>query len=499
MFVGPFDGRKKRSRCQACSTSHLKCSGQAPCSNCERRHITCIFGPTTQKGSSNIILVERGEQKTPATFKSYIRTRQKQSPSSSGSSTVSSPSRLTDNALSFLYYFDVFAKRNNFTGKEHLFSDEMKQLSGLHSSSYLMDAMLSIGAIQAVKLNASDVPSRNECLTIALEHYSKSIIGLRDSINSPRKRDESRQNTVLWTTLLLGLFELINDETGNGWQQHMTHGTAKALEASGPINCRTGPSRKFFVQARIFEVSRTILENESTFLTQPEWMDLSRRMWTGEHGDEWHPLDSLLDIMVTVSKLRVRTAEFIEMREECADEELTTRGKSICSDACTLKEALSSWYASYALPINKPVTHTMAEENDSMLLSRVFFAAISIYLSGIFDYEITHWHNIGITPPTLNEETVQMHTNAILGLSTLALDTTNLSPLLFLFPLRIAGARSRTQWQRDWVTRLVTRIGSGFAVAAAILTELSYVWEIFGLEETRNKLGEFEMIYDAPR
>lgn len=86
----------------------------------------------------------------------------------------------------------------------------------------------------------------------------------------------------------------------------MTHGTAKALEASGPINCRAGPSRKFFVQARIFEVSRTILENESTFLTQPEWMDLSRRMWTGEHGDEWHPLDSLLDIMVTVSKLRVQ-------------------------------------------------------------------------------------------------------------------------------------------------------------------------------------------------
>lgn len=230
MFVGPFDGRKKRSRCQACSTSHLKvtytlllfdlsilfnanpcviqCSGQAPCTNCERRHVACIFGSTTQRKSSNIILLERGEQKTPATFKSYLGTRKKQSPSSSGSSLVSSPSRLTDNALSFLYYFDVFARRNNFTGKQHLFSDEMKQLSGLHSHAYLMDAMLSIGAIQAVKLNACDAPPRNECLTTALEHYSKSIIGLRDAINSPHKRDDDRQNTVLWTTLLLGLFEV---------------------------------------------------------------------------------------------------------------------------------------------------------------------------------------------------------------------------------------------------------------------------------------------------
>lgn len=86
--------------------------------------------------------------------------------------------------------------------------DEVKQLSGLHSNSYLMDAMLSLGAIQAVKLNASDVPPRNECLATALEYYSKSIIGLRNSINSPRKGDDSLHNTVLWTTLFLGLFEV---------------------------------------------------------------------------------------------------------------------------------------------------------------------------------------------------------------------------------------------------------------------------------------------------
>lgn len=191
-----------------------------------------------------------------------------------------------------------------------------------------------------------------------------------------------------------------------------------------------------------------------------------------------------------------RTAEFIDKQEECADEELTPRGESICSDACTLRDALGSWYVSYAQPENKPATCHMDEENDSMILSRIFCAAISIYLSGIFDYEITHWHNIGLIPPTLDEETVQMHTNAILGLSNLALDTTNLSPLLFLFPLRIAGARSRTRWQRDWVTRLVTRIGSGFAVAAAISTELSHVWEIFGLEATHDTPEEFEMTYD---
>jgi hypothetical protein len=183
------------------------------------------------------------------------------------------------------------------------------------------------------------------------------------------------------------------------------------------------------------------------------------------------------------------------MQEVSGDErDLIPRGKSICSDADTLREALGSWYDSYAQPENKSTTGHMIEQNDSLLLSRIFFAAISIYLSGIFDYEITHWHNIGLIPPTLDEVAVQIHTNAILGLSNLALDTTNLSPLLFLFPLRIAGARSRTRWQRDWVARLVARIGSGFAVAAAISAELSHVWEIYSLKETLDKPEGFEAI-----
>ncbi|KAL6876916.1 fungal-specific transcription factor domain-containing protein [Trichoderma novae-zelandiae] len=470
------------------ASTEIKCSGQVPCTNCQRRQAVCTFAPVS-RGNSQIILLERGKQKTPATFESSNSTKRKQASSTRGVSAVSPPSRLMDDRLSFLYYFDVFAGRNNFTGKKTSLVEHVKQLSGLHSCSYLTDAMLSLGAIQAVKLNAPDAPPRSECLATALEYYSKSIMGLRDSINNTRRGDDSLHDTVLWATLFLGLFELINDETGDGWQQHMTHGTAKALEASGPSNCRAGSSRGFFVQARIFEVSRSILGNESTFLTQPGWMELSREMWTGEHGDEWHPLDSLLDIMVMVSRLRVRTAAFIDIQDEFPHDEPTPEAQSICSDALTLREALAGWYASYAQTAAESDTSLPEAEDASMLLSRIFFAAISIYLSGIFDYEVLHWHRLGLIPPTLNQQTIQTHTNTILGLSNLALDTTNLSPLLFLFPLRIAGARSRTQWQRDWVAKLIGRIGSGFAVARAISAELNHVWQIYELEDTPDEDG----------
>jgi hypothetical protein len=178
-----------------------------------------------------------------------------------------------------------------------------------------------------------------------------------------------------------------------------------------------------------------------------------------------------------------RTAAFIDGHESCPDEDSVVEAQSICSDALTLREALDSWHVAYAQGNSKIQTPWLDSEDASMLLSRIFFAAISIYLSGIFDYEMIHWHRMGLLPPTLDQQTIQTHTNTILRLSDIALDQTDLSPLLFLFPLRIAGARSRTQWQRDCVMKLIGRIGGGFAVASAISAELSHVWQMYGLEE----------------
>lgn len=90
------------------------------------------------------------------------------------------------------------------------------------------------------------------------------------------------------------------------WQQHMVYGTARALDASGPAACRTGHSRGFFLQARVFEICRTILFNERTFLTRPEWLRMTRELWLEELAADWRPLDSLLDIMVMCSDLCVR-------------------------------------------------------------------------------------------------------------------------------------------------------------------------------------------------
>lgn len=110
-----------------------------------------------------------------------------------------------------------------------------------------------------------------------------------------------------------------------------------------------------------------------------------------------------------------------------------------------------------------------------MALARVFFSAISIYLSGIFQYEIASWSRLQLPTPSLEYATVQSHVETILDLTRACLNKTTLSSLLFLFPLRIAG-RSLKDSQRVRVMELVGEIQSEFAVAGAIAGDLRVLW-----------------------
>ncbi|KAG5987367.1 hypothetical protein E4U54_005026, partial [Claviceps lovelessii] len=159
--------------------------------------------------------------------------------------TPSPPARLIDETSRYLSFFDLFAKSNSFTGRGRTTGDEVKQLKELHSrkGNHVLHAMLAVGGMFAGRRNLVGAPARRETGLVALQYYSYSIAGLREAldrleIQSGTRRQQNVQDEhicILWTTLLLGLFE-----------------------------------------ARIFEISRTILYNERTFLSEPGWAALSR-------------------------------------------------------------------------------------------------------------------------------------------------------------------------------------------------------------------------------
>ena len=86
----------------------------------------------------------------------------------------------------------------------------------------------------------------------------------------------------------------------------MVHGTAKALVASGPHACQSGFGRRFFLEAKIFEVSRAIVFNQPTFLVSNEWMVLSSSMRVNMPNAFCRLMDELLDIIALCAALRVR-------------------------------------------------------------------------------------------------------------------------------------------------------------------------------------------------
>ncbi|KAH7242158.1 hypothetical protein BKA59DRAFT_440991 [Fusarium tricinctum] len=469
MPVGPFDGRKKRSRCLACAASHLKCSGSFPCSNCQRRRIDCVFHGRAPN-QIRIVTAHDGKIAAPATQGSPCQSQILKPPGLAISLSV-------DQVYYLSQYFDTFLQRNNFNPRTDAFTDVVGLMKDQGPETFLHDAVLSLGAMQAVKLHSFEGVTPSESYRLAVYHYSRSVLGLRHALDKFDQLPGVRHQ-ILWTTHFLGLFELMNDSTGQGWIQHLVHGTSKALVAAGPTTCYSGLDQRFFTEIRIFEVCRAIIFNEPTFLAQEEWRKLVQRMKESKGKDGAHSLDDLLDIIVLCSTLRVRTENFIYSNEEDSEqsEKRLDEAYNIAQEGFLLKQALVDWEANAISSRSPAKGHENSIYGSFTSLARTFFSATSIYLSGVFDYEITHWQKMGVVVPNLCEEEIQMHVATILMQADRVLHGSPVSPVLVLFPLRVAGARSWECWQQDLVMQHLTTVEQMFPVAAAFKDDLKDVW-----------------------
>jgi hypothetical protein len=87
-----------------------------------------------------------------------------------------------------------------------------------------------------------------------------------------------------------------------------------------------------------------------------------------------------------------------------------------------------------------------------------------------------YWQSLGLPTSTLREDEIQQHVTFILALSQRVLAETRLSPLVLLFPLRVASARARQTEQKEQILRLLGRVRSSFAVAGAIMDDVKNLW-----------------------
>ena len=143
-------------------------------------------------------------------------------------------------------------------------------------------------------------------------------------------------------------------------------------------------------------------------------------------------------------------------------QDMTTEGFQLRTALSLLQSVLIAW------PTNSPT-------DIETLIAWTYFHAISIYLSGIYDYHPV-WDSLGVSTPSLSQPLIEHHMSNILDLTTCALQASSLSGLLFLLPLRIAGARCWSKVQEQRIRTLLSQIETSFPAVNAFAGELEDLW-----------------------
>lgn len=277
----------------------------------------------------------------------------------------------------------------------------------------------------------------------------------------------------------------MRDSTGANWLSHFLHGTCTILRLQRPGNLlacvNNGQRRAFFLATRIFEIARSLIYSSPTFLSDSEWVDTLEQLWQDEGAHLWHPKEALFDLLPMISDLSIRAIEFCDSAAQFSPEAKYTMSVSLANEGLILQQILRQWWTETADWQRHPQTQhsqlkAQGKPDAELLIAQVYHHAISIYLSGTFDYHV-HWTGSNAPcAPMLSCSQINQHVSEILLLSH-ALLAHGVSGIILFFPLRVAGARAVDDQSRNEIMDLLhTTVVRGFVVAEAFKIDLSQLW-----------------------
>ena len=235
--------------------------------------------------------------------------------------------------------------------------------------------------------------------------------------------------------------------------------------------------RRFFLNMRIFEITRSLIYSSPSFLWDAEWTTTIAQLWENEDCVLWHPKEALLDLLPSFSELSIRALQFALYDKEQSIEMM----RCLAEEGFILQARLEKWLQETQLweiasrkdnmdPASG--THLDAE----LMVSYVYYHAISIYLSGTFDYHKQWTGPNGPSAPILTPKDVEWHVNRVLGLSRCLL-ACGVAGIFLFFPLRVAGARAVDTLVREDILSLFRLTSQrGFVVSEALVGDLLELW-----------------------
>ncbi|CAI7642778.1 unnamed protein product [Penicillium palitans] len=401
---------------------------------------------------------------------------------SSDQNGISIPSRQTpgvhpldfirkDEGTRLLDYFASFIQHNMFTMS---FASIVSDLLPLISTSpVLYHAVIAVGALDANRhTGGRALKGEKSPYVHAMTSYHKSMGILRSSLGN---RDVMQKEDVLWATFFLGLFELLSDESGEGWVKHMLYGTSKMLQLVGPTDCMSSPRRIFYDLFRVLEASRALLYNEETILSQECWLGLQNSL--SSSATQWDPMEEIITLMIETSAFSLRAGAIIEVIPEA--ERFTDPSVAlIAAEGLDVQDTIYNWHTKALLQL------VQDGPNPYSNLALLYYHALLIFVSGNYDY-FPYWDNIAA--PVLSHAEISEHLTTMVYLSDEVLCRSKIPGVMLLFPLTVAGARARRVDQRSEILNLLNQIlCKGFVVANKIRDNLLQRWANGDQEEIMN-------------
>ncbi|KAE8342423.1 hypothetical protein BDV24DRAFT_173738 [Aspergillus arachidicola] len=432
--TGPLDKRKNTTRCQPCANRRVKCDGGHPCGRCVRTKKICA--------------PQRPEQ----TRVKFVHV--------SGhalSDTVPMQVRKHDDAI-YLDHFASFLQRCHFSKGFAATNADIVTVIGKFPLLYHI--AIAIGALEAGRKGS--IRSYGEFESpqqVAFRACGRSIQVLHSAISAANL---VFREDVFWSTFLHGLFELMAENSGTSFANHMVFGTSKMLLLLEHTDSLSLPTKSLIDAFWILETNRAILYGDDITPLPDKWQwSLTRESWPD-------PMKKILMLMIQTSTFAKRQVDFTDFH---GLRSLDPRLDALALEGLEIKETILNWRES----------HMERLPRDAFIqLAVVVHQALLLYHCSNFTF-YSCW--MTRTIPQLNQSEVDKHVATILDLSQSLLSDTYIPAVLLLFPLRMAGAHVFQSHAQQKLLGTIRKIRQkGFIVSDRIEVDLQEFWHY--------KLGE---------
>ncbi|CAG7926615.1 unnamed protein product [Penicillium olsonii] len=353
----------------------------------------------------------------------------------------------------YLDHFASFLKRCHFSKDFAATAADTATIIGQYP--LLQHIAIAIGALDASRKGSTRAFGKlGSAQQTAFRAYGRSIQDLHTAISTagPVFRDD-----VFWSTFFHGLFELLAENTGNSFVNHMVYGTSKMLFMLKPTIPFPLATKSLIDAFWILEINRAILYGDIAILPDnPQRLHMPRGK------------SILLAGLINDTKYH-RLFDTIEgVPEELRSIDPTL--DALALEGLEIKERLLTWQGE---------CHFEASETspvDSFTqLSVTVHRALHLYHCNNFTF-YSCWMTRLI--PRLNRSEVNQHVSEILDLSERLLSDTHIPAVLLLFPLRMAGVHVSGFHGQDKVLGAVRKIRQqGFVVSDTIEVDLKEFWQ----------------------